>query len=190
MSSNVSMAAAQAPDFRGFIPPGRADKRRNARASSPRAIHARGDNIGIQTFISSPSTEERKISSTGLDSNSATVYWLKMVRLTRVFVFALLIAFTVGSVAHAASATAMSLKMALAGGSAMNMADCHGCASDHGGDDGGPGCDVICIAPFMGSLAPEGSVPMVAVTSPAARALYDHGGRTGLPEPYPPPTLI
>ncbi|MGE0653357.1 MAG: hypothetical protein AB7P12_16675 [Alphaproteobacteria bacterium] len=113
-----------------------------------------------------------------------------MVKLVRIYVFALLTAFAVGLVAHATSATTMSLKMALADGGAKDMADCQGCGSDKQGDDGGLGCDMVCVAPLLASLSPEGSGPAVTGVSPSARALYDLVGRTGPPEPYPPRTLI
>ena len=126
----------------------------------------------------------------GLDRVLAAVYMVLVTKLVRIFVFALLTAFAVGSVAHATSATAMSLKMALADGGAMDMADCQGCGSDNEGDDGGLGCDMVCVAPLLANLSPEGSVPAVTGISPSARAFYDLVGRTGPPEPYPPRTLI
>jgi len=125
-----------------------------------------------------------------LDKLSTAVYELMMVKFGRIFVFALLTAFAVSSIAHATSATTMSIKMALADGGAMDMADCQGCGSDSGGDDGGLGCDMVCVAPLLASLSPEGSIPAVTGICPSARALYDLVGRTGPPEPYPPRTLI
>jgi len=125
-----------------------------------------------------------------LDKFPATAYECMMVKLVRICMFALLTAFAVGSVAHVTSATAMSLKMALADGGAMDMADCQGCGSDNEGDDGGLGCDMVCVAPILANLSPEGSIPAVTGISPSARAFYDLAGRTGPPEPYPPRTLI
>ena len=118
------------------------------------------------------------------------IYELTMSRLVTIFVFAALTAFAGGSVANVTSATTMSLKMALADGGAMDMADCQGCGSDNEGDDGGLGCDMLCVAPLLANLSPEGSVPAVTGISPSARAFYDLVGRTGPPEPYPPRTLI
>ena len=125
-----------------------------------------------------------------LDKFSTAAYEFMMVKRVRICVFALLTAFAVASVAHATSATTMSLKMALADGGAMDMADCQGCGSDSDGDDGGLGCDMVCVAPFLAYLGPEGSVPAVTGIYPSARASYDLVGRTGPPEPYPPRTLI
>ncbi len=110
-------------------------------------------------------------------------------KLVRIFVFALLTAFAVGSVANATGATTMSLKMALADGGAMDMADCQGCGADNEGDDGGLSCDMVCGAPLLANLSPEGSVPTVTGLSPSACDFYDIVGRTGPPEPYPPRTL-
>jgi len=125
-----------------------------------------------------------------LDKNSAAVYEYMMVKLVRIFVFALLTAFAVGSVAHAASTTTMSIKMALADGGAMDMADCQGCGSDSDGDEGGLDCDLVCVAPVLANLSPEGGVPAVTGLTPSVRAFYNLVGRTGPPEPHPPRTLI
>ncbi|MBA4228765.1 hypothetical protein [Parvibaculum sp.] len=125
-----------------------------------------------------------------LDKFPTTAYEYMMVKLVRIFVFALLAAFAVGSGAHAMSTTTMSIKMALADGGAMDMADCQGCGSDGDGDDGGLSCSMVCVTPLLASLSPEGSVPLVTGISPSVRAFYDLAGRTGPPEPYPPRTLI
>ena len=125
-----------------------------------------------------------------LDKFPATAYEYTMVKLVRIFVFALLAAFAVGSVAHATSTTTMSIKMALADGGAMDMADCQGCGSDSGDNNGGIDCDMVCVAPILANLNLEVSVPAVVGISPSASAFYDLVGRTGPPEPYPPRTLI
>ena len=110
----------------------------------------------------------------------------KMKRFTRTFALILLAVFAAGTVAHAASATTMSLKMALAAGGTMDMDDCEGCGS--GGDDGKSGatCDIICISPFAGTLNAEGSFLRPVAATPSAFGLYDFAGRTGPPDPYPP----
>lgn len=125
-----------------------------------------------------------------LDKLSTAVYAYIMVKFVRIFVFALLTAFAVSSVAHATSSTTMSIKMALAGGGAMDMADCQGCGTDTDGEDSGPTCDIVCTVSFAASLG------QIDTFNPhfarVARPLLVErlAGRTGLPEPYPPRTLI
>ena len=125
-----------------------------------------------------------------LDKSPAVIYELIMTRFVTIFVFAALTAFAGGSVANVTSATTMSLKMALADGGAMDMADCQGCGSDSGDNNGGIDCDMVCVAPILANLNLEVSVPAVIGISPSASAFYDLVGRTGPPEPYPPRTLI
>lgn len=84
----------------------------------------------------------------------------------------------------------MSIKMALADGGTMDMADCKGCGSGNEGDDGGLDCDMVCVAPFLANLSPEGSSPIVTGTCPSSCGFYDLAGRTGPPEPHPPRTFI
>jgi hypothetical protein len=102
----------------------------------------------------------------------------------------LLAAVAAGSVAHAASATTMSLEMALADGEPMDMADCEGCGSGDDRGDGGPGCEMTCLAPMVAYLSEESTLAAMRRASPTDSSLYDFVGRTGPPEPYPPRTLI
>ncbi|WP_372071403.1 hypothetical protein P7L75_23140 [Tistrella mobilis] len=111
---------------------------------------------------------------------------IKMKRFTRILALTLLAVFAAGTVAHAAGATTMAVKMALAAAGAMDMGDCEGCGS--GGDDGKSGatCDIICISPFAGTLNVEGSFLLPIATAPSAFGRYDFVGCTGPPDPYPP----
>jgi hypothetical protein len=103
----------------------------------------------------------------------------------------LLVVFAAGSVVHVASATTMSLEMALVDGAAMEMADCEGCGTGGDGGESGLACDIVCIAPFAATLGPENAPGLrVVAESPAPSGVRDVVGRTGPPDPYPPRTLI
>lgn len=103
----------------------------------------------------------------------------------------LLVVFAAGSVVHVASATTMSLEMALSDGAAMKMADCEGCDAGEDGGESGQACDIVCIAPFTATLVPETALgPRVVAELPAPPGVRDVVGRTGPPDPYPPRTLI
>jgi hypothetical protein len=104
---------------------------------------------------------------------------------------ALLAVFAAGSVVHVASATTVSLQMALADGAAMDMADCEGCGTGGDGDESGLACGTVCVAPFTATLAQENASGLrVVAKSPAPSGVHDFVGRTGPPDPYPPRTLI
>lgn len=113
-----------------------------------------------------------------------------MQKFARILVIAVLAAFAAGSVVHVASATTMSVKMALSDTGAMDMADCEGCGSSGGDGDGGLTCDIVCLAPLLANLSPDGVLAVSPGASPTSPAFYDFVGRTGPPEPYPPRTLI
>lgn len=114
-----------------------------------------------------------------------------MPKFVRILVAALLAVFAVGSVVHATSTTTMAVKMALADGGPMDMADCTGCDAEGNGDDGGLTCDLVCNAPFVADLGTESTVSVpVAVSTVEPRGVYDFVGRTGPPDPHPPRTLI
>tara|TARA_R110000787_G_scaffold262422_10_gene368035 strand:+ start:509 stop:850 length:342 start_codon:yes stop_codon:yes gene_type:complete len=113
-----------------------------------------------------------------------------MKKFVRILMIALIAAFAVGTVAHAASNTAMSLKMVLADGGAMDMADCQGCGFDGDGENEGLSCDIVCVSPLLANLGVEAQVLQVSRPSLSTRSFYDLAGRTGPPEPYPPRTLI
>jgi len=108
----------------------------------------------------------------------------------RIFMVALIAAFAVGTVAQAASSTTMSLKMALADGGAMDMADCQGCGSDGDGENEGLSCDIVCVSPLLANLGVEAHALQVSGPSLSTRSFYHLAGRTSPPEPYPPRTLI
>lgn len=113
-----------------------------------------------------------------------------MLARTRIFILALLTLFAVGIVEHSAGATSMSLKMALGDAGITDMADCEGCGTETDGEDSGLTCDIFCTVSFAASLG------QVNTFSPhfahVARPLLVQrlAGQTGLPEPYPPRTLI
>lgn len=108
-----------------------------------------------------------------------------------ILVVALLAVFAVGSVVHATSTTTMAVKMALADGGPMDMADCTGCDADGNGDESGLGCDLVCTAPFVADLGAETALSVPAAVSTASpKGVYDFVGRTSPPDPYPPRTLI
>ena len=114
-----------------------------------------------------------------------------MQKFVRILAAALLVVFAAGSVVHATSATTMAVKMALADGGPMDMADCTGCYTDGNGDEGGLICDPVCTAPLVADLGTEFTVSVpVAVPTAEPRGVYDFVGRTGPPDPYPPRTLI
>lgn len=103
---------------------------------------------------------------------------------------ALLAVFAASVVVHAASATTMAVKMALADGGAMDMADCDGCGSGDAGDKSGPPCDMVCIAPFVATVNAEASPAFPMSATAVTWVSRDFAGRTGPPDPYPPRSLI
>ena len=113
-----------------------------------------------------------------------------MQKLARILVMAVLTVFAVGSVVHVASSTTMSVKMALSDTGTMDMADCEGCGSSGGDGDDGLTCDIVCLAPLLANLIPDGVLAVGPGASPTGPDFYDFVGRTGPPEPYPPRTLI
>lgn len=117
-------------------------------------------------------------------------YLLDMSRLARTLLVALLAVFAASVVVHAASATTMAVKMALADGGAMDMADCDGCGSGDAGDKSGPPCDIVCIAPFVATVNAETAPAFPMSATAVTWVSRDFAGRTGPPDPYPPRTLI
>lgn len=97
--------------------------------------------------------------------------------------------FAASTVVHAANAT-LSVMMALADCSAMDMAGCHAC--DSGADENGDGlaCDAVCLAPLAASLGSDGALPINTGQSLTRDDIADLVGRTGPPEPFPPRTLV
>jgi len=125
-----------------------------------------------------------------LDNSIESVYSNIMKKHVRIFMIMLITAFAVGTVAHAASNTTMSLQMALADSGAMDMADCQGCGSDGDGENEGLSCNMVCVSSLLASLGVEAHALQVSGPSLSTRSFYDLAGRTGPPEPYPPRTLI
>jgi hypothetical protein len=116
-------------------------------------------------------------------------YLLSMFRLARILLVALLAVFAASGVVHAASATTMAVKMALADGDAMDMADCDGCGSGDAGNKSGPPCDMVCIAPFVATVNAETALAFPMSATAVDWASRDFAGRTGPPDPYPPRNL-
>jgi len=110
-----------------------------------------------------------------------------MSKLVRTLVIVLLTVFAVGTVVHAASATSMAVKMALADTDGGNMGDCPDCSGDK---DAVPVCDQVCVTPFV--AMPVGSaLALPAFTySFAITSLGDSVSLSGPPDPYPPRTDI
>ena len=130
-----------------------------------------------------------------IDNNTARSYLDAMLSLTRILLFILLAAFAVGSVIHTAGTTTMSVNMALANASDMEMADwemadCTGCDTNKDGNQGGVSCDIACIAPFMANLGHETAPGPRMPALHEATGLFDFVGLTSPPEPYPPRSLI
>lgn len=114
-----------------------------------------------------------------------------MPSLVRILFVALLAVVAASSVVHAASTTTMAVKMALAEDGNMDMPDCTGCDADSDGAEGGLVCDLVCTAPFVANLGINSAVNIpVAVSTAEPAGVCDFVGRTGVPDPYPPRTLI
>lgn len=113
-----------------------------------------------------------------------------MSRLASTLLAALLVVFTASGVVHAASATTMAVKMALADGGAMDMAGCDGCGSGDAGDKSGPPCDMVCIAPFVATVNAETEPAFPMSATAVSWVSRDFAGRTGPPDPYPPRSLV
>lgn len=110
--------------------------------------------------------------------------------LARILMIVLVAAFAAGSVAHAASATSIAVKMALAGAGGMNMTDCEWCGTDGDDDDADGTCDLVCVTTLIATVGCD-TVPQPPVmTHAAGESVCGFVGRTGPPEPYPPRTLI
>lgn len=109
-----------------------------------------------------------------------------MATLVRALLIVLVAAFAAGTVAHAANATTMDVTMAIES-VAMDMPNCQGCPD---ADDGLPSCDTVCITPFVAVIpVAAAAMPVVGslLSTPAVRQVV---GRAGLPDPYPPRSII
>ncbi|MDP2734174.1 MAG: hypothetical protein Q8O63_13885 [Hoeflea sp.] len=87
----------------------------------------------------------------------------------------------------AANAAGMNMQMALAAIDKGDMGDCQDCP-DGGGDM--QACDTGCLSPMLAVISSgQPGLPEVVITVEhlAHRSL---AGRTGLPDPYPPRSII
>ena len=110
-----------------------------------------------------------------------------MDRLARILAIVLLAAFALGTVAHAASATGMSVAMSAAAMADGDMGDCDACPNDDGNIST---CGQACLAPFVGIAASVGvELPFVA-SSIAGSALKAPDGHVKSPDPSPPRTFF
>lgn len=105
----------------------------------------------------------------------------------RIMIFVLLAAFALSTVSHAASTTAMSVKMAV--GEATNMADCKGCGSNEG-DDTSSTCDVACVTPLVATMNADKQLLSPSRRHSSDGRDYGFIGRTGPPDPHPPRSFI
>jgi hypothetical protein len=106
----------------------------------------------------------------------------------RIFAIVLLAVFAAGTVAHAANVTSMSLAMSPAAMADGDMGDCDGCPP---GDDGKASlCGQICLAPFAAIPTAAGFEVAVMAADVAAKPAEEMTGRTGLPAPPPPRTIV
>ncbi|MEQ9190961.1 MAG: hypothetical protein RLQ25_10730 [Alphaproteobacteria bacterium] len=112
-----------------------------------------------------------------------------MRRFARIFAFALIAMFAAGTVVHAASATVMSVKVALSDGDVTDMAGCAGCRPSGNDEASNILCDAICISPFSGTLNAERNFQRLVAASPSTFGEYKFVGRIESPDPYPPRSL-
>lgn len=112
---------------------------------------------------------------------------VSMNNLVRLSAIVLLAVFTMGTVAHAANATMMSVAMSPVAMADADMGDCDGCPP---GDDKASLCVDLCLAPFVAILATgEFRLPCIAPHLPAS-PLDEIDGCAGTPDPSPPRTII
>lgn len=105
----------------------------------------------------------------------------------RILTVALLAVYLAGSVAYAASGSAMTAAMAMSDASGMNSTDCEGCGADGGAM---PFCDAVCSSGFtalIGDHAVHSSPVMAEDFATNARNIF---GRSGPPDPSPPRSII
>ncbi|WP_157019375.1 hypothetical protein [Mesorhizobium xinjiangense] len=110
-----------------------------------------------------------------------------MVRYVRILTILMLAAFAAGSVVHAANAASMNMKMALTAYDSGDMGDCQDCPD---GSDDMQACDNVCVSPIL-AVVPSGQAGLPRAET-ATESLVPHSvvGRTGLPDPYPPRSII
>jgi len=110
-----------------------------------------------------------------------------MSKLARILVIILLAAFAVGTVAHAASATSMAVKMSLTDTNGGNMGDCPDCSGDEGRV---PLCDQVCVTPFVAVPADAALTLPLFPYNHVNLPFSDSTSLSGPPDPYPPRTNI
>jgi len=92
---------------------------------------------------------------------------------------------------HAVNAASMNAKMALAAvdndDMGTNWDDCQDCLDE---SDEMQTCDNVCVSPIL-AVGPSGQSGLPVIrTAPENPALQSVFGRTGLPDPYPPRSII
>jgi hypothetical protein len=110
-----------------------------------------------------------------------------MDKLARIFAIVLLAAFAMGTVAHAASATGMSVAMSAPAMADADMGDCDACPPD---DGKAPVCGQACLTPFVGIAGAVGLELPFAAASIAGSALRAPDGHVRSPDPSPPRTTL
>jgi hypothetical protein len=110
-----------------------------------------------------------------------------MDRLARILAIVLLAAFALGTVAHAARTTRMTLAMSVPAMADADMGDCEGCPDDDGNIST---CGQACLAPFVAIAATAGvELPFVAA-SIAGSVLKAPDGHVKSPDPSPPRSIF
>tara|TARA_R110000751_G_scaffold90592_2_gene177757 strand:- start:5832 stop:6170 length:339 start_codon:yes stop_codon:yes gene_type:complete len=106
-----------------------------------------------------------------------------MKRYARILTILMLAVFAAGSVVHTANAASMNTTMALTAIDSGDMGYCQDCPD--GSDELQP-CDFVCVSPLLAILPSGESGLPAAVTITEKSVDRSMGGRTGLPNPYPP----
>jgi hypothetical protein len=102
----------------------------------------------------------------------------------RIVTVALLLAFAAGTIAHASSATFMSVKMALVDPGDMGKADCDQCG------DNTASCNNLCVTPLVAMVDHDETFQPLARGKSRGIVVRGIVDRTGPPDPYPPKKLI
>lgn len=114
-----------------------------------------------------------------------------MVRLRHLITVMLLVVFAAGGVAHSAAGAEMAVTMAVAdaGETGMDMPDCPGCDDDGATDMAA--CDLACTTPIVADLTGGAALPGPRMR-PQHEASFsrDLPGRTSGPALDPPQSLI
>lgn len=113
-----------------------------------------------------------------------------MCRIRHLICIALLAVFAASTVAHAALATEMAVTMAVADAdeTGMDMPDCSGCDTDDTTDMAA--CNLACTAPLVADLSGASAPGPCMRPQHEPAVACDLSGRTGPPALDPPRTLI